>query len=244
MKLETITILGRDHSLAGLHYVPEGQAKAAALILAHGFTSSKASMDILAGYLAGRGYETVTFDFAGHKLGGTGGAMQRAAQAAENLQDVLKWFRERTAGRRIVLIGHSMGGAASLAVAAREQENASEGGAELAGVVSIAMGLNPSQGFSGVIGRAMLQQRSDYVTGAPALALVAGVDRLVEEAANIGGLPVLLVAAKQDVIVPLERIEALSRLMGNASLVQMDSSHLEAPDRARAAILQWLERMA
>ena len=200
-------------------------------------------MDILAGYLAGRGYEGVTFDFVGHKLGATGGAMVRAAQAIENVQDVLGWFRDRTEARRIVLIGHSMGGAASLAAAAQEQNDFAGGKAKLAGVVSIAMGLNPSQGFSGAIGKAMLQQRADYVTGAPALELVQGVDKLVEQAAQLGDLPLLLAAAKQDVIVPVERIEALSRLVANASLIQMESSHLEAPDRARAAILQWLDRL-
>src|SRR5690348_1620861 len=88
--------------------------------MAHGFTSGKYSMDSLANYLATRGFEALTFDFVGHKLGCSGGEMVTIAQAPANLADVLHWFRGVTEAERIVLVGHSMGAAAALATAAWE----------------------------------------------------------------------------------------------------------------------------
>src|SRR2546421_12047575 len=98
-----------------------------ALLFAHGFSSGKYSMDSLAGYLAARGYEGWTFDFVGHKLGGSGGEMRTAQQAAENLRDALAWVRGHSEAREICLIGHSMGAAAALQVAAWERHRTEAG---------------------------------------------------------------------------------------------------------------------
>ena len=70
LRLETVTIRGRASDLAGLRYLPEGNRRSIGVVLAHGFTSGKYSLDGLANYLATRGYEALTFDFVGHKLGG------------------------------------------------------------------------------------------------------------------------------------------------------------------------------
>src|SRR5579862_7808706 len=115
-----VSMPGEWITLAGLRYLPERGARDTALVFTHGFTAGKYSLDILASYLAQRGYEGLTFDLAGHKLGATGGQMTRAEQAAENLRDALHWLRLRTSARNIVLIGHSMGAAATLRTAAWE----------------------------------------------------------------------------------------------------------------------------
>ncbi len=243
MKLEAVTIPGEEVSIAALRYVPVKVAHPTALLFAHGFTSGKYSLDLLASYLAGKGYEGLTFDFVGHKLGATGGEMRHARQAVENLQAALDWLRQNTRAEQIALVGHSMGAAASLAVAAQEQQNPPNANLpHLAGIVSICMGLEPSRGFMEAIGRAMLTQRSDYVAGAPAVQLLTEIESLVPSAQHLGSLPALFIAARQDVLIPVARVEGLAQLAGpSAQVAVIDASHLEAPDRARAAISQWLE---
>ena len=243
MKLEPVTIPAGEVLLAALRYVPVVRTHPTALLFAHGFTSGKYSLDLLASYLAGKGYEGITFDFVGHKLGATGGEMRHARQAVENLQAALDWLRQNTRAEQIVLMGHSMGAAAALAVAAQEQQHPPDANvARLAGVVSICMGLEPSKGFMGAIGRAMLAQRSDYVAGNPAVQLLTEIESLVPFAQHIGNLPALFIAARQDVLIPVERVEGLARLAGpSARVAVIDASHLEAPDRSRATISEWLE---
>lgn len=240
MKLENVRIPAEGVTLSGLHYIPEGRVHSTAIIYTHGFTAGKYSLDTLAGYLAGRGYPGLTFDLVGHKLGGTGGEMRRTLQAAENLRDALLWVRGHLDIARVVLVGHSMGAAAGVQVAAWEQQT--PGMPPLAGIVGLCMGLEPARGFESHIGRAMLAQRRDYVAGAPPLELLQGLSGLLASAPQIGDLPALFIAARQDVLVPVARVEALAELAGaNASVVALDAAHLDAPDRARATIIQWLE---
>ncbi len=244
MKLEAVRIPSKGVQLAALRYVPDRIAHPTALLFAHGFTSGKHSLDLLASYLAGRGYEGLTFDFIGHKMGATGGEMRHTDQAVANLRDALGWLRHHSHAQNIVLVGHSMGAAASLAVAAHEHRHpAGADVPQMAGLVSMCMGLEPSRGFTGAIGRAMLAQRSDYVSGAPAVQLLLELEHLVRHAAHIGDLPALFVAARQDVLIGVDRVEGLAAMAGKgASVTHIESSHLEAPDRARSVISQWLEQ--
>ncbi len=268
MKLEVVKIPDGDLELAALRYLPEKTPRPTALLYAHGFTSGKYSLDGLASYLAGRGYEGLTFDFVGHKLGGTGGEMRRISQAADNLRAAQDWLRAHSEATQIVLIGHSMGAAAVLAVAAEACRNsgrvsgiegrvsgkvtAEEGqnpgpeeGARLAGIVCLCLGTSPTRGFESTIGQTMLAQRSDYVAGAPARELLDGLDALVSGVPVLEGLPALFIAARQDVLVSVKRVEALAALAGSqASVAVVESSHLEAPDRSRGVIVQWLEDRA
>lgn len=244
MKLEAVRIPSEGVQLAALRYVHANVAHPTALLFAHGFTSGKYSLDLLASYLAGRGFEGLTFDFIGHKLGATGGEMHHTDQAVANLRDALAWLRQNTDATQIVLVGHSMGAAAALAVAAHERQHPSAPDtARLAGIVCLCMGLEPSRGFSGAIGRAMLTQRSDYVAGAPAVQLLMGLEHLILAADRVGNLPALFIAARQDVLISPERVEGLAVRVGpSASVAIIESSHLEAPDRSRATISQWLEQ--
>lgn len=241
MRLDSVRIPGDPVPLAALRYVPEQPPRPQRLIYTHGFTSGKYSFDGLASYLAAKRYVGLTFDCVGHKLGATGGEMRHIVQAAENLRDALAWERAQTPESDIILIGHSMGAAATLQVAAWEQENPNLVG-RLAGIVCLCMGTNPSQAFSGPLGKTMLAQRQDYVMGAPAPELLSQLDAMALTVRAIGTLPALFVAAKQDVLLPVERVEALAALAGaHADFRVIESSHLEAPDRSRGTILQWLE---
>jgi pimeloyl-ACP methyl ester carboxylesterase len=246
MKLEVVRIPAEGVTLAGLRYLPETPPRLTALLYAHGFSSGKYSLDLLAGYLAGKGCVGLTFDFVGHKPGCSGGEMQRMAQAVENLRDALAWLRAQTTAENVVLIGHSMGAAAALNLAAQERKRPADADRpKLAGLVCMCMGLEPATGFDSPLGRTMLAQRQDYVAGAPARQLLAELNTLVLAAKGVAeGLPALFIAAKQDVLVSVARVEALAALTGpDAAVTVIDSSHLEAPDRSRGVIAQWLDSL-
>ncbi len=245
MKLEVVPIPTEDVTLAALRYVPEKPPRPTALLYAHGFTAGKYSLDSLASYLAGHGFEGLTFDFVGHKLGGTGGEMRHSAQAADNVRAALNWLRTHTQAQQAVLTGHSMGAAAVLSVAMQEVRQPSQAKtARLAGIVCLCLGREPTRGFESAIGQKMLAQRGDYVTGAPALQLLEELGTMVSASTEIGELPALFVAARQDVLVSVKHVEALAAQVGTqTSVAVIESSHLEAPDRARSAIIQWLDTL-
>ena len=69
------------------------------------------------------------------------------------------------------------------------------------------------------------------------------IDGLIESTANLGSLPALFVAAKQDVLVSVERVERLALSASNSTVHVIESSHLEAPDKSRPAIFSWLTRL-
>jgi pimeloyl-ACP methyl ester carboxylesterase len=236
VKLNSIRIPFLEGHLAGLVYTPDTENKSISLLFAHGFTSGKYSLDGLAGYLAGRGYVGLSFDFVGHKLGATGGEMHSIAQARENVQSAVQWLRASFPEMQIVLVGHSLGAAACLSVAKEEQ---------VSGVVALCMGTEPTLGFQGVVGKTMQTQRQDYVAGAPVPQLLEEVESLLPLNGELQNLPTLFVAARQDVLFSIDRVEALASRAGrNTKVATLEASHLEAPDKAKAVVLKFLESIS
>jgi hypothetical protein len=90
----------------------------------------------------------------------------------------------------------------------------------------------------------MLAQRLDYVDGAPALQLLTELNEVILAVKEIHHLPSLFIAAAQDVLVSVDRVRDLAALAGSrAEVAVVETSHLEAPDRSRPAIIQWLSRV-
>ena len=105
------------HDLSGALELPTGLVRGAALF-AHCFTctkQSKAAVEV-ARALAREGIATLRFDFTG--LGGSQGDFGRAGFASD-IADLIASARElcRRYGDGILLVGHSLGGAAVLAAA-------------------------------------------------------------------------------------------------------------------------------
>jgi pimeloyl-ACP methyl ester carboxylesterase len=91
----------------------------AGIVLAHAFPADRGSWAEFADYLQGKGYLTLTFDFRGY------GDSAGERDIPEIWRDVLaaaSALRERGADR-IVLVGASMGGTASLIAASRADVN-------------------------------------------------------------------------------------------------------------------------
>jgi pimeloyl-ACP methyl ester carboxylesterase len=236
MKLTRVTIPSDSLALAGLTYDPDGPTDRLCAVLTHGYTASKESLDLLASYLAQKGTPCVTWDVRGHKLGHSGGELMDLRDAVDDLRAVAAWARARFAQPRCVLIGHSMGGLLSVAAAAETPEAAA--------VAAIAVGPEPTRGFQGPVGRAMLSLRADYVDGLEPLRLLEQLGQLVPHVAEIADRPSLFVAAKGDVLVKAEKMAAMAEPAGEqAEFHVVEGSHLEAPDRARGTVAAWLDRL-
>ncbi len=235
MKLERVAIPGPGVTLAGLVYTPR-EIGGRCVVLSHGFTASKESMDLLAAYLCARGHTCVTFDARGHKLGGSSGELNQADEVVEDLRAVVGWTLGHLHRESCVLAGHSMGALASLIVGADTPP--------VEAVAAIATGLTPTTGFRQPVGLAMLSQRSDYVAGATAQAILEGFDRLGAGWSWPPEKPALFVAAKGDAVVKPARIEELARRAGpRAEYAEVEGTHLEAPTRAKGPLAAWLERL-
>jgi hypothetical protein len=87
----------------------------------------------------------------------------------------------------------------------------------------------------------MLAQRADYVVGKPAPELLLELEGVLPTAGALEGFPALFLAAKQDVLVSPERVEALARGLGVGEVSTLDASHVDAPDKAKSAVIGWLE---
>ncbi len=243
MKLDVLKIPSGGVELAALRYRPEPLTRGTLIVYAHGFTSAKHSMDGLAAYLAGHGYEGLSFDFVGHKLGGSGGEMREPADAVRNLSDVVDWVRNSVDCRQIVIVGHSLGGLCALCVAALEREMHGPAQPPLAGIACLCVTDRPGSAFAGPIGGAIARQRADYVAGTEAMDFLQRVEGLSEAARHLDGLPALFLAGTRDIIAPPEHVRALAARAGaGATVVEVGSSHVDAPARSRAALLDWLER--
>jgi pimeloyl-ACP methyl ester carboxylesterase len=226
-----------DADLAALYYTPAGDgARAVPVVLAHGYTGSKETVDVMAGYLCASGHVCLTFDFRGHKLGGSTGQMLAARDAVDDLRAAIGDLRSHTGSSRVALVGHSMGGAAALVAASEDPE--------VLGVAALGTSGSVLAGFGTRAGEALMAQRGDYVIGAPAGAILAELANLCGGAAPLGGRAVVFVAARGDVIVPSGSVRELALRHGpSAEMVVVEGGHMDLPVRARGFVAQWLGRV-
>ena len=110
-------------------WLPDDEPKAV-IFLIHGYAEHSGRYRHVGEFLAGRGYAVYTMDLRGH--GQSDGFRADIDRYETYLDDLYGYFQEvkaANAGRRIFVLGHSMGGILALAFAARHQE-------ELTGVIT------------------------------------------------------------------------------------------------------------
>jgi pimeloyl-ACP methyl ester carboxylesterase len=94
-----------------------GAGRPVAVIMSHMFPTDQTSWAPLAALLAGQGYAALTYDFRGY---GASRGDRRIAEIDRDLRAAVAFMRSQGA-RKIVLVGASMGGTATVKVAAKEQ---------------------------------------------------------------------------------------------------------------------------
>jgi dienelactone hydrolase len=111
--------------LAGALFPAQGDT---AVVLAHMGIADQKSWQSFAGYIAGRGFTALTFDFRCYGLSECGKLGKNESLHALDIRAAIRFLRGRGV-KRIVCMGASMGGAACMSAALEE---------ELAGMVVIA----------------------------------------------------------------------------------------------------------
>lgn len=113
-------VIPAEYPLRAWVVVPETEPAGtprAAVVLSHGWAANAAVLLDLADALAERGHPVVLADFRGHGRSATA-PFATICQYRDDVVAVARWTAARYPGRPLVLVGHSMGGAASvLAVA-------------------------------------------------------------------------------------------------------------------------------
>jgi len=117
------------------YWISSGETRAV-LMVAHGFAEHSGRYGHLAEYFETRGYAVYALDHRGHgKSDGVRVYVERFSDYVDDLKTFFDIIRENNPGKRIFLIGHSMGSAIALLYAARFQN-------ELAGLVTSGGGIN------------------------------------------------------------------------------------------------------
>ena len=130
LEYEDFTIGAGDAALAALLLrAPTPNPGGPLLLIAHGWGASSATVMQLAEPLARKGHDTLLFDMRGH---GRNAAVPfvTVRHLRDDVTAAVAYARTRFAGRDLVLVGHSFGGAASVLAAAE--------GAPVSGLVLIA----------------------------------------------------------------------------------------------------------
>lgn len=232
MNLELLRASAGRNEIAVLAYLPR-RARGASVVAAHGYSSSKHNLDPLCAFLAGHGYAVFSLDFPGHKLGASGGRLERLDDLVAAMEAAARCARER-AGSALYCLGHSMGAMTAILTAA--------GDPGVAGVVSIATGYGRPTALDALAGRGVSDFRAAYVDGLSLPELVAGIDARLDAALpKLAGRPQLYVAADRDAMVARRSVEELfARAPEPRTLATVCSDHTSAAEHARGDVLQWL----
>jgi fermentation-respiration switch protein FrsA (DUF1100 family) len=234
-RVELFRVTANRNPVAVLWYEPR-RPRGVSLIAGHGYSSSKQNLDFLCSFLASHGFGVYNLDFPGHKLGASGGELRSIDDCVDAMFSVVTFARER-GDLNSYTIGHSMGGMTAIFTAALD--------ANILGTIAIATGYGRPTSLEALRRVGATDFRASYVVGVSLPELVADVDRRYAELlGRLAGRPALYVAAQRDGMVsPQSVAELYDRAPEPKSFVTIDSDHTYAAERARAAVLEWLNAL-
>ena len=232
MIVDLLRLSGKNNDVATLYYEPR-RPRSVAIVVGHGYSSSKHNLDVLCSFLASHGFDTYNFDFPGHKLGASGGTLRGIEDCIDAMSAVAAFARARHSGPLLTL-GHSMGAMTAIFTAALDPE--------IAGTIAIATGYGRPQAIAALQSAGATDFRSSYVNGVDLPALLSDVDswyaKLLEK---LAGRPQLYVAATRDGMVRGSSVRELyERAPEPKAYATIESDHTYAGENARSEVLQWL----
>ena len=99
------------------HYRAQGETRLS-LVMVHGYSAHCGLYRHVGNAFASKGFAVTQFDCRGHgRSSGRRGHILDFDEYVDDLAAIVEWARQRDAGKPWVLLGHSMGGAISLAFA-------------------------------------------------------------------------------------------------------------------------------
>jgi alpha-beta hydrolase superfamily lysophospholipase len=206
-----------------IHYrtwLPEGEAKAV-LVISHGAGEHGARYGHNATRLVDAGYAVYAPDHRGHGESGKGAQIDRMANAVADLHTMVELARSEQPGRRLYLLGHSMGGCIAIEYAFAHQDALD--GLVLSNPVAALEAASPVQRIAGRIlsaiapGVGVFGVESDLISRDPAVVADYDADPLVHH----GKLPARTVA---------ELARAVDRFEERAPEITVPLLLLSAPD--------------
>ncbi len=233
MKLDLHHVATENGSIAALAYEPR-RSRELAIVVGHGYSSSKHNLDPLCAFLAAHGFAIYSLDFPGHRLGASGGRLRDAEDTVAAMAAVVALARSHGYAR-VLTLGHSMGAMAALFTAAEDRT--------LLGAVAIATGYGRPTALSALQRAGATDFRSGYVDGVTLPELVDGIDRRLDRRLPmLLGRQALYVAASADAMVSPASVRDLYERAPEAKhFVTIESDHTDAGPRARAEVLAWLD---
>jgi len=231
VRVERAEFPSASGTLRGLCY--SGGPSTTAVVLAHGYSSSKHNMDGLGFYLATEGVTALAFDFLGHKLGSSSLPLPTAMDLRTNVLDAVAFARTLAGVEHVVACGHSMGAAASIGAAVASPN--------VDGVIAMCTAFGRSQAYSAASMAAGLRNRACYVDGPTPAELTQAMDGFTTRVAEIAPRPILIVAASKDAIVAPSAVQTLFDAAGEPKAFELvEATHTDCAERAKFVVLRWL----
>jgi pimeloyl-ACP methyl ester carboxylesterase len=225
----------RAGSVAALDYEPR-RPRGVALVVGHGYSSSKHNLDSLCAFLASHGFHVLSIDFPGHKLGASGGRLATIDDLTEGMAAAVRYAREHYSFI-VYAVGHSMGATTALRACAGDDA--------IAGAVAIATGYGRPAALGALMQKGAVDLRAGYVDGLTLPEIVAQTEAIFDDVlARLAGRPVLYVAADRDLMVSRRSVEELfARAPQPKTFAVISSDHTYAGENARSEVLAWLSEL-
>ena len=233
-------------AINGVAYVAAGAGPHPVVVLCHGLPGNEKNLD-LAQAMRRAGWTVVTFNYRG-SWGSPGS--YRFASDLEDVDAVLAWLRAPANAaalgldlKRMVLMGHSLGGWATALTAAHDK-----------GLIGAALISPGDMGLLGKLPRAAavkaladdMETLADTSPERMADELIAHADAwdFVKAAPRLNALPLLVVTSDDGLAAPANALVAGAKAAGNGhvatSHVATDHSYSDARVRLESEIVRWL----